>query len=103
VDVSAVGWNIAVYAKTYGGWITVGGTSLSAPIVAGVYALAGNATRVKPGYEYAHASRLFDITAGNNDIAVGTGAACGRDYLCVAKPGYDAPTGLGSPNGTGAF
>jgi hypothetical protein len=102
-DVSAVGWNVAVYAKTYGGWVNVGGTSLSAPIVAAVYALAGNATRIKPGYEYAHAARLFDVTAGNNDVVVGTGAACGRDYLCVAKPGYDAPTGLGSPDGTGAF
>ena len=25
------------------------------------------------------------------------------DYLCVAKSGYDAPTGLGTPNGIGAF
>jgi len=25
------------------------------------------------------------------------------DYLCVAKEGYDAPTGLGSPDGIGAF
>jgi hypothetical protein len=31
------------------------------------------------------------------------GATCGYDYLCVAKPGYDAPTGLGTPDGTGAF
>jgi hypothetical protein len=29
--------------------------------------------------------------------------ACGRDYLCTAKKGYDAPTGLGTPNGPGAF
>jgi hypothetical protein len=26
-----------------------------------------------------------------------------HDYLCVAKKGYDAPTGLGSPDGIGAF
>ena len=36
-----------------------------------------------------------------------TPAACGDDYLCVylcvAKKGYEAPTGLGTPNGTGAF
>jgi hypothetical protein len=102
-DVAALGWNVAVYAKTYGGWLTVGGTSLSAPIIAAVYALAGNATRVKPGYEYAHPERLLDVSTGNNDIVAGTGAACGRDYLCVAKPGYDAPTGLGTPDGTGAF
>jgi hypothetical protein len=29
--------------------------------------------------------------------------ACGGDYLCVARKGYDAPTGLGSPDGTRAF
>jgi hypothetical protein len=28
---------------------------------------------------------------------------CGNTYLCVAKPGYDAPTGLGTPDGSGAF
>jgi hypothetical protein len=33
----------------------------------------------------------------------GDGAACGHDYLCQAKKGYDAPTGLGTPDGTGAF
>jgi len=44
----------------------------------------------------------FDITTGTNDLFA-SGAACGRDYLCVAKNGYDAPTGLGTPDGTGAF
>src|SRR5262249_15633167 len=28
----------------FGGWVTVGGTSLSSPLIAGVYALAGNAS-----------------------------------------------------------
>jgi hypothetical protein len=42
--------------------------------------------------------------AGNNGWFDGVGgAACGYDYLCVAKHGYDAPTGLGTPNGTGSF
>jgi len=27
---------------------------------------------------------------------------CG-DYMCEAKPGYDGPTGWGTPNGIGAF
>jgi len=27
----------------------------------------------------------------------------GHDYLCQAKKGYDAPTGLGTPDDTGAF
>jgi len=39
---------------------------------------------------------LFDITAGTNH-RLGDGAACGHDYLCEAKKGYDAPTGLGTP------
>ena len=72
--------------------------------MAGVYGLAGNATKVRPGAEYAHKNALFDVTAGNNDLFFGqNGAVCGYDYLCEAKPGYDAPTGLGTPDGVGAF
>jgi subtilase family serine protease len=102
-DVAAVGANVAVYSKDFGGWVTVFGTSISAPLIAGVYALAGNAATIKPGYEYAHARWLYDITTGNNDVVTGTGAQCGGDYLCVAKTGYDGPTGLGTPDGTAAF
>jgi subtilase family serine protease len=103
-DVSAVAWNILVYDSYYGGWLSVGGTSAAAPIIAGVYALARNATKVAPSYMYARTKYLFDVTAGNNDFLKNTGGkACGNDYLCVAKPGYDGPTGLGTPNGTGAF
>ncbi len=103
-DVSALAYNIAIYNKDWGGWGLVGGTSASSPIVAGVYGLAGNAAEVRPGSEYAHAKALFDVTSGNNDGFGGTnGAVCGYDYLCVAKKGYDAPTGLGTPDGIGAF
>ncbi len=103
-DVSALASNIALYNKDWGGWFLVGGTSASSPIVAGIYGLAGNATTVRPGYEYAHARALFDVTKGNNDwFFGGNGAVCGYDYLCVAKKGYDAPTGLGTPDGIGAF
>jgi hypothetical protein len=103
-DVSALALNIAIYNKDWGGWFLVGGTSASSPIIAGIYGLAGNATKVRPGYEYAHAEALFDVTAGNNDWFAGdNGGVCGHDYLCVAKKGYDAPTGLGTPDGIGAF
>jgi subtilase family serine protease len=102
-DVSAVAWNVPVYDSFYGGWLTVGGTSISSPLIAGIYALAGNARSVRPGYVYAHARSLFDITKGNNSFFVTAKQACGNDYLCVAKKGYDAPTGLGTPNGTGGF
>jgi len=103
-DVSAVAANLAVYDQARRGWLLVSGTSAAAPLVAGVYALAGNATTIAPGYEYRHAKSLFDVTTGNNDNINGTGGrTCGHDYLCVAGKGYDAPTGLGTPNGTGAF
>lgn len=102
-DVSSVAWNVPMYDQNEGGWLTVGGTSAASPLIAGIYGLAGNATTVAPGYEYAHASSLFDITAGNNGWPVPGGAVCGGDYLCTAKKGYDAPTGLGTPDGTGAF
>jgi hypothetical protein len=103
-DVSALAWNVAVYEADYSGWLTVGGTSAAAPLIAGVYALAGNATTIRPGYEYQHPRSLFDVTiGGNNALGTSGGAVCGHTYLCVARKGYDAPTGLGTPDGTGAF
>ena len=103
-NVSAAAANLAVYDQARRGWLLVSGTSAAAPLIAGIYALAGNATTITSGYEYRHASSLFDVTLGNNDSENGTsGATCGHDYLCVAGKGYDAPTGLGTPNGTGAF
>jgi subtilase family serine protease len=108
-DVAAVATNIPLYDSSVpkrdgGPWLTVSGTSAASPLIAAVYGLAGNAATVKPGYEYAHAGALFDVTKGNNDwFNRAHGASCGHDYLCVAKKGYDAPTGLGTPDGTGAF
>jgi subtilase family serine protease len=79
------------------GWIAAGGTSVASPIVAGVYALAGNTTTIEaPPYLYAHRHQLFDVTTGSNGF-------CGGGYLCNADKNYDGPTGLGTPNGTGAF
>jgi subtilase family serine protease len=79
------------------GWGVVGGTSASSPIIASVYALAGNASSVTYGsYPYSHAGSLFDVTSGSN-------GSCSGSYLCTAKAGFDGPTGLGTPNGTGAF
>ncbi|MGW2724765.1 putative Ig domain-containing protein [Streptomyces sp. NPDC001492] len=101
-DVSAVAdpaTGVAVY-DTYGGsgWAVYGGTSASAPIIAGVYALAGT-----PGsgdypakYPYSHTGNLYDVTSGNN-------GSCSTSYFCTARTGYDGPTGWGTPNGTTAF
>ena len=77
------------------GWFQVGGTSLSAPLIGAVYAL-GTAGVTYGSYPYAHASSLFDITSGSN-------GSCSPSYLCTAGSGYDGPTGLGTPNGTGGF
>jgi subtilase family serine protease len=95
-DVSAAALNAAVY-DTYqqGGWLVVGGTSESSPIVAGVFGLAND--NVKYGSRvYKNPSQLFDITSGSN-------GSCSPSYLCNAGPGYDGPTGLGSPDGIGDF
>lgn len=79
------------------GWFTVGGTSLASPLVAAMYALAGNATTTTYGsYPYAHIASLYDVTSGSN-------GSCGGSYLCTAISGYDGPTGLGTANGIGAF
>jgi len=97
-DVSAVADpNTGVAVMFIGQWITVGGTSASAPIVAGVYGLAGNAAAVTgASFAYSHTGSLFDVTSGSN-------GACSPPYLCTGGPGYDGPTGLGTPNGAGAF
>jgi subtilase family serine protease len=82
------------------GWFQVGGTSLSSPLIAGVIALAGNgASMSDASYIYSHAtsSTLYDVTSGTNG-----GPRC-TTYLCNAGSGYDGPTGLGTPIGTGAF
>jgi subtilase family serine protease len=109
-DVSAVATNVAVYDAYWGGWLDVAGTSIAAPLIAGIYGLAGNATTITPGYPYRHTRSLFDVTVGSNDPTTSSitgekdwGRDCGFDYLCVAKKGYDGPTGLGTPDGTGAF
>jgi subtilase family serine protease len=100
-DVSAVADNVAIYDSSpeIGGWGVVAGTSISSPIIASVYALAGNAkSTVYGSYPYSHQSSFHDITEGSNFTP---DTVCG--YLCTAEPGYDGPTGLGTPNGTGGF
>jgi subtilase family serine protease len=103
-DVSAVAdpaTGVAVYDTVpYLGetWYVVGGTSVASPLIAGVVALSGRA--VGPSYVYAHHSLLNDVTGGTNATV---SENCGGDYLCVARKGYDAPTGWGTPDGTGAF
>jgi subtilase family serine protease len=100
-DVSAVADNVAIYDSSpeIGGWGVVAGTSIASPLIASVYALAGNASSVVYGsYPYGHQTSFHDITQGSNFTP---DSVCG--YLCTAEPGYDGPTGLGTPNGIGGF
>jgi subtilase family serine protease len=102
-DVSAVAdpnTGVAVYDSTayqgLSGWLVFGGTSVSSPIVASVYALAGNTASIDNNYPYTHASALTDVTSGSN-------GTCPTFQWCHAGVGWDGPTGLGTPNGVGAF
>jgi subtilase family serine protease len=102
-DVAAVAdpdTGVAVY-DTYngeGGWVEVGGTSASSPIIASAFALAGKPAKgTDPAsYIYKHTSSLYDVTSGSD-------GDCSPAYLCTAEPGYDGPTGWGTPHGTTAF
>jgi subtilase family serine protease len=81
-------------AKGLNGWAQIGGTSLSTPVVAAIYALAGNHRTAR--YLYEHPDGLHDVRSGSN-------GRCRVAYLCTARVGYDGPTGLGTPRGTAAF
>jgi subtilase family serine protease len=100
-DVSAVGdpnTGVAVYGPTSrrgSGWLVFGGTSVSAPLIGGVYGVTGHTPNGADSI-YAHIGSLNDVTSGTN-------GSCGGTYFCTAQPGYDGPTGNGTPNGTGAF
>lgn len=72
------------------GWLVFGGTSVAAPLVAGVAALG---TQAGPSYAYAHSGSFFDVLTGAN-------GRCKVKVLCTAQAGWDGPTGLGTPNGT---
>jgi len=101
---------VAVYDSFHeSGWLEFGGTSVASPIIASVYALAGNAvaaTTPTPNtippyggygaYSYSHTTSLNDVTFGSN-------GSCGGSYLCAGGTGYDGPTGNGTPNGTSGF
>jgi subtilase family serine protease len=104
-DIAAVATNVPVFSVTYGGWVTVDGTSISAPLAAGIYGLAGNGATATTARLYQHARSFFDITKGNNALVNGFSPSqdCGSTYICVAKKGYDGPTGLGTPHGISGF
>ncbi|MGY2874045.1 subtilase family serine protease [Marmoricola sp. URHA0025 HA25] len=91
---------LAVYypsTATTSTWGQFGGTSESAPIIASVYALAGGGYSNTTPYTQGTSGNLHDITSGFNS------RHCPVSQWCKARTGWDGPTGLGTPNGTGAF
>jgi subtilase family serine protease len=98
-DVSAVSYRLNVYdtslPKEYRGWLLVGGTSASSPLVAGMIASVGRGG-LRP-------TDLYTTPGGFNDVVGGKNGLCKGSYMCTGVPGYDAPTGLGTPNSAQAF
>ncbi len=98
-DLSAVAYGVAVYNSyalgPHRAWLEVAGTSISSPLVAGLIGAAG-AGGIKPGHLYGTQGSFHDVHLGSNGF-------CHGSYLCTAKPGYDGPTGWGTPRGLTPF
>lgn len=85
-------------------WVTAGGTSLATPQWAGLTAVS-NAMRILAGKTmlgdihsvlYLQAAlNTATYNANFNDITLGGDGSCSP---CLARKGYDIPTGLGTPN-----
>jgi Subtilase family len=104
-------------------WCTIGGTSLASPLVASVFALAGGAGGVAYPAETLYeneiedAASLHDIASGSNGACaepfneeglsgctvLQEAASCSAEAICLAREGYDGPTGVGTPDGIAAF
>jgi hypothetical protein len=101
VDVAAVAdpaTGVAVYGPNNSGvsaWLRFGGTSVAAPLIGGVYGANGGAVNYGSN-PYGDPADLYDITSGGN-------GSCTPSYFCNAGPGYDGPTGMGTPDGSNAF
>jgi len=100
-DVSALAGTQNGYCVSYNGdgsFAAVGGTSASCPVVAGIISILNN-IRLSEGkaplgflnpWLYQNADAFYDVTNGNNQ---GDG-----NYGFPATSGWDAATGLGTPN-----
>jgi hypothetical protein len=106
-------------------WCTYGGTSVATPLIAATFAVAGGADGVEyPARTlYENAAKLpgslHDVTEGSNgecltpfDEETGLPSctssqegktSCASEAICLARTGYDGPTGVGTPDGASAF
>jgi Subtilase family len=96
---------VAVFFSGYGGWTAFGGTSVSTPLIAGVFGRAGNGRNGNgPQNLWAHRGHLYVQTVGSNLYKPISGnCASNVRYICYAAKNYNGPTGLGTPNGLAAF
>jgi hypothetical protein len=110
-DIAAIAAGVAEY-DTYDekGWITIGGTSVSSPLMAGVFGLAGNATSRQSGkgfWDLKKKKLKKDLNYIDSGTVQGCPSSLSGSYLCTAGTkqygNYSGPTGWGSPNGIGAF
>jgi hypothetical protein len=83
-----------------GPWFAATGTSLSAPIIGAVVGLAGSLGSNEARTLYARAK---SDPGAFHDITTGMNAPNCQSSICKARPGYDGPTGLGTPFGLAAF
>lgn len=93
-DMSAVAdpfTGVAVYSSFEGGWTILGGTSVASPLVASLFALSSRNT-VNASFIWQNTQDFYDVTSGSN-------GTCSVPYECTAGPGYDGPTGWGTPDG----
>jgi hypothetical protein len=79
------------------GWLEFGGTSASSPIIAAIYAQAGHTDRLDG------AATLWAQQGGLHDVTAGRNGSCPSNQLCIARRGWDGPTGWGTPDGLAAF
>lgn len=79
------------------GWWMVGGTSLSSPIIASVYAMSGVPSGNPASLLYANypLGYFHDVVSGSNGNCL--------TIMCKGVTGYDGPSGLGTPNGLLGF
>lgn len=101
-DIAAVAAvETGVSVRLDGAWQVFGGTSVSAPLVAGIEAHASSTERAlgaQAFYQDPHS--LFDVTQGFNWDPFNASSECApNEYLCNGEVGYDGPTGLGTPDG----
>jgi hypothetical protein len=101
-------------------WVPIGGTSVASPIVASMVSLAGGAHGVaypaQTLYSHLASPLLHDVASGGNGQCDAKYLSCegsmsplspldcgAGTWICNATAGYDGPTGVGTPNGIGAF